>query len=107
MTTRALLTLPAQARAGDSIEIRALVQHPMETGLRVAADGQLIARDLVRRVECRVDGELVFAADLHAAVAANPYLSFHLRVQRSANLVFSWAGDRGFAHSETAQLVVT
>jgi sulfur-oxidizing protein SoxZ len=107
MATRALLTLPAQARAGDIIEVRALVQHPMETGLRVAADGQTIARDLVRRVECRVDGELVFAADLHAAVAANPYLSFHLRAQRSASVVFSWTGDRGFAHSETAQLVVT
>jgi sulfur-oxidizing protein SoxZ len=107
MATRALLTLPAQARVGDIIEVRALVQHAMETGLRVAADGRLVARDLVRRVECRVDGELVFAADLHAAVAANPFLSFHLRAVRSASVVVSWSGDRGFAHSETAQLVVT
>jgi sulfur-oxidizing protein SoxZ len=107
MATRALLTLPAQARAGDTIEVRALVQHAMETGMRVAADGRVVARDLVRRVECRVDGELVFAADLHAAVAANPYLSFHLRAMRSASVVVSWVGDRGFAHSETALLVVT
>jgi sulfur-oxidizing protein SoxZ len=107
MATRALLTLPAQARAGDIVEVRAQVQHVMETGLRVAADGRVLARDLVRRVECRVDGELVFAADLHAAVAANPYLSFHFRAQRSGSVVVSWIGDRGFAHSETAALVVT
>jgi sulfur-oxidizing protein SoxZ len=107
MATRALLTLPNQARAGDVIDLRLLVQHPMETGLRVAADGRVVARDLVRRVECRLDGELVFAADLHAAVAANPYLSFKLRVQRSGTVVVTWVGDRGFAHSETAALVVT
>jgi sulfur-oxidizing protein SoxZ len=107
MATRALLTLPTQARAGDIIEVRALVQHAMETGMRVGADGGVVTRDLVRRVECRVDGELVFAADLHAAVAANPYLSFHLRATRSASVTVSWVGDRGFAHSETAPLVVT
>jgi sulfur-oxidizing protein SoxZ len=107
VATRALLTLPASARVGEIIHIRALLQHPMETGFRVSADGQTAARDLVRRVECRFDGELVFAAELHAAVAANPYLSFHLRAERSGSLTVSWQGDRGFAHSESARLSVT
>ncbi len=106
MATRALLNVPATARVGEVIEIRATVQHPMETGFRVGGDGQVLARNLVRRVECRFDGELVFAADLHPAVAANPYLAFPLRATASGLLTVTWQGDGGFSHSESARLTV-
>lgn len=105
-TLRAILTVPASARAGDVIEIRALAQHPMETGYRLGAEGQPLPRDLLRRVEARFDGELVLVAELHAAVAANPYLAFHLRVPRSGTLTVSWQGDGGVAHSESARISV-
>lgn len=103
---RAILTVPASARAGEVIEVRALAQHPMETGYRLGSEGQPLPRDLVRRVEARFEGELVFAADLHAAIAANPYLAFHLRVPRSGTLSVSWQGDGGVAHSESARIRV-
>jgi sulfur-oxidizing protein SoxZ len=104
---RALLNLPAGARAGEVITIRATVQHPMESGYRVGSEGQPLPRDLVRRVEARFEGELVFAADLHPAIAANPMLAFCLRATTSGTLTVSWTGDRGFAHSESARLLVT
>ena len=104
---RALLFVPASAAKGEIIEIRATVQHPMETGFRTGSEGQPLARDLVRRVECRFDGELVFAADLHPAIAANPYLAFCLRARASGTLSVSWRGDKGFAHTEQARLTVT
>ena len=107
MAVRALLTVPATARKGEVIDIRAAVQHPMETGYRVDSEGQKLPRDLVRRVECRFDGELVFAADLHPAVSANPYLAFTMLASASGTLVVSWQGDQGFAHSESASLAVT
>jgi sulfur-oxidizing protein SoxZ len=106
-TLRAILTAPASARAGEVVEVRALAQHAMETGYRRSAEGELMARDLVRRVECRYDGELVFAADLHAAVSANPYLAFHLRLPRTGTLTVSWTGDRGVAHSESVRITAT
>jgi sulfur-oxidizing protein SoxZ len=106
-TLRAILTAPASARTGDVVEVRALAQHPMETGYRRSAEGELLARDLLRRVECRFDGELVFAADLHAAISANPYLAFQMRLPRSGTLTVSWAGDRGVAHSESARITAT
>ena len=65
-----------------------------------------LPRDLVRRFECRLDGELVFAADLFAAVSANPYLAFWLRAQRSGELSFVWRGDNGFEHREGPRLAV-
>ena len=106
-TLRTILTAPASARVGEVVEIRTLAQHPMETGYRRSSEGELLPRDLLRRVECRFDGELVFAADLHAAISANPYLAFQLKLPRSGTLSVSWAGDRGLAHSESVQISAT
>jgi len=106
MAVRALLNVPASARMGEVIEIRATVQHPMETGFRVGSEGQMLARDLVRRVEARFEGELVFAADLQPSIAANPYLAFFMRCTASGTLKVSWQGDKGFVHSESATISV-
>lgn len=95
---RALVTLPPQVKRGEPFEVRLLVAHPMETGHRADSQGQRVPRDIVRRIECRLDGELVFAADLHPAIAANPYVAFPLVVQGEGTLVVAWTGDRGFAH---------
>ena len=107
MATRAVVSVPATVKADEAFEVRATVAHAMETGYRSGDDGARLPRDLVRRFECRLDGELVFAADLHAAVSVNPYLSFWMRAARGGTLSFEWRGDRGFAHRETRALVVT
>ena len=115
---RTLITVPKAASAGDIIEIKALVQHPMETGYRRSSDGDMLPRDLIRTFTCRFvaganpasaadAGELVFAATFHAAIAANPYLSFNFRAASSGTLIFMWEGDKGFAQRETANLLVT
>jgi sulfur-oxidizing protein SoxZ len=97
---RALVTLaPATPRRGEPFDVRALVAHPMETGHRVSALGQRLPRDIVRRIEARLDGELVFAAELHPAIAANPYVVFPLVARGDGLLTVSWTGDRGFAHA--------
>jgi sulfur-oxidizing protein SoxZ len=106
MSTRAVITLPARVQAGQPFEVRATVAHAMETGYRTADDGKRLPRKLVRRFECRLDGELVFSADLYAAIAANPYISFWLSVGRPGELSFVWRGDEGFEHREMRVLAV-
>lgn len=101
---RAIVTVPRVAKVGAVLEIRLLAQHPMETGYRVGAEGQPLPRDLLRRVECHFEDERVFAATLHAAIAANPYLAFTLRLPRSGLLRVTWQGDGGLLHSETQHI---
>lgn len=103
---RALITVPP-AQRGEIVEIRALIAHPMETGFRVAGDGKRVPRDILRRFTCRLDGEVVFAAELYPAVAANPYVAFPLRAVANGTLTFTWEGDNGFAQTETMPLRVT
>ncbi len=103
---RSIIHLPKSARAGEIISVRVLVQHPMETGYRSSSLGEPLPRDIIRRVNCRFEGEPVFAADLHPAVAANPSLSFFMRATRSGTLSVEWQGDNGFAHTDSATLQV-
>ncbi len=103
---RSVIHMPATARPGDIIAVRVLVQHSMETGYRSNSVGEPLARDIIRRVECRFDGETVFAADLFPAIAANPSVAFYLRATRSGSLQVEWRGDAGFSHTDSARLQV-
>ena len=103
---RALLRLPATARPGEVVEVRLLVQHPMETGFRPDAGGRTVPRNILRRIEARFEGELVFAVDLFPAITANPYIAFPLRALKSGTLVVSIEGDLGVSQRESAGITV-
>jgi len=102
-----LINAPARITRGQVFEIRASVAHTMESGQRADSEGRLLARDIIRRVECRYGGELVFAADLFPAVAANPYLAFHTVAVASGPISVRWLGDNGFEHSASVAIEVT
>ena len=103
---RALINVPKTARAGEVIEIKTLIAHPMETGYRAGPDGAVLPRDIVRRLTCTYDGEVVFSAELHPAVAANPFVAFTTVATVTGPLTFTWEGDNGFSQTETAILTV-
>ncbi len=104
---RALITVPKSPRRGEEIEVRVLIGHPMETGFRTDSAGQRVARNLIRRFTCHYDGELVVAVELFAAIAANPYFSFHTTAHDSGTLTFTWQGDGGFERTESVAITVT
>jgi sulfur-oxidizing protein SoxZ len=103
---RAVVTLPAQARRGEIIDIKTLAAHPMETGFRRTQLGQLIPRDIIRRFVCTYNGTEVFRVDLHPAVAANPLIAFTTVATESGTIAFQWVGDNGYAVTETASIRV-
>ena len=98
---------PASARRGEVIELKALIRHRMETGYRRDLYGKAIPRDILKRFECRYNGELVFAAEFFPAIAADPFLTFYTRATESGTLEFRWIDQQGVVHTETAALEVT
>ena len=104
---RSLIHGTDKLRRGQPGELRVTLGHPMESGLRHDGLGKLVPRNIVTRFECRLDGQLVFAADLYTAIAANPHLAFWLRADGPGMLVFDWTGDGGFAHRETRAIQPT
>jgi sulfur-oxidizing protein SoxZ len=103
---RVLVSMPARARRGEIIEIKALISHPMETGYRRTQDGGLIPRDIIRVFTCTYNGAEVFRADLHPAIAANPFIAFSTIATETGTLLLRWTGDNGFSVTESAAITV-
>ena len=68
---RVLINFPQRAKRGEIIEIKTLIQHPMETGYRLDNKGAVIPRDIISRFTCAYNGEEVFRAELFPAISAN------------------------------------
>ena len=103
---RIVVSVPAQARKGEVLEIRTLIGHEMENGFRRTERGELVPRDIITTFTCRYNGVEVFRMDLHPAVAANPLIAFSTVATESGTLEFRWTGDRGFSAVHTAALTV-
>src|SRR3954454_25336537 len=103
---RALINVPAKAKRGEIIEIKALVSHPMETGYRTGPDGTLVSRDIIQRFVCTYNGEEVSSAALCPAIAANPFIAFTTVATESGTITFRWIDDQGRGQIETAQITV-
>lgn len=106
-SARALVTLPRTAIAGQVVSVRTLLAHPMETGLRPDGQGRLVPRDIVQQLTVTFNAQPVLQAQLHPAVAANPFVAFDFVPDRSGVLELRWSGDGGFEHVERVALEVS
>jgi sulfur-oxidizing protein SoxZ len=104
--TPALVNVPAKAKRGEVIEIKTLISHPMETGYRHSTNGVAIPRDIIHTFVCRYNGEQVFRADLHPAIAANPFITFFTVATESGVIELAWTDDHDETHTQKANIVV-
>jgi sulfur-oxidizing protein SoxZ len=103
---RALINVPPKAKRGEIIAIKTLISHEMETGFRHTSRGVRIPRNIIDTFVCTYNGEEIFRAALHPAIAANPFLTFHTVATESGTFTFQWTGDGNFSQTETASIVV-
>lgn len=103
----ARLQVSPKVRAGEAVEVRLLVQHPMETGFRREADGRAVPMNVVNSLVCRLGGVEVLRAEFGSGVSANPYLSFWIVPPSSGELVVEWVDDAGEKGRVAAPIAVT
>jgi sulfur-oxidizing protein SoxZ len=84
-----------KAKKGDIIEVRALVQHMMESGQRRDDRGRTIPRKILNRFICTVNDGEVFSAEFEPAIAMNPYIQFCFKAVESGRVVLTWVDDDG------------
>jgi sulfur-oxidizing protein SoxZ len=104
-TTR--IVVPAKAKKGDVIEVKALIGHVMETGFRHDNFGKLIPRDIITGFTCSYAGEEVFRMDLFTGVAANPFVGFTTIAIETGELLFEWTDQHGRVTRAQARIEVT
>lgn len=91
---------------GDSCEVKALIKHPMETGLRKdKKTGKVIPAHFIQEVKCDHNGNNVMTADWGSAISTNPYVSIKFKGAKAGdNITLSWADNMGKSDTATATI---
>ncbi|HAT51196.1 MAG: thiosulfate oxidation carrier complex protein SoxZ [Magnetococcales bacterium] len=83
-------------KKGDKVNIKTMIQHPMESGLRKdKATGEVVPAHFITSVKAVYDGKLVLDAVWTGAVSKNPFLGFHLRAEKTGPVEVTWKDDKG------------
>ncbi|HKL68650.1 thiosulfate oxidation carrier complex protein SoxZ [Salibaculum sp.] len=99
--------VPRDAAAGDTITIKTLISHPMESGQRKDSDGNTIPRSIINRFTCDFNGESVMEMILEPAISTNPFIEFQAVVPESGTFAFTWYDDDGSVYEESKDIAVS
>jgi sulfur-oxidizing protein SoxZ len=99
-------TIRVRASAtGDTTEVQALIQHPMDSGYVKDAKGDLIPAHFIQRVTFECNGKSVFVADCGTAVSKDPYVKFSFKGgNKGDDLKISWVDNKGASDTATAKI---
>lgn len=91
---------------GDVAEVKCLMNHPMETGLRKdAKTGQLVPAHFIKTVVATVAGNKVLDAQWGGGISRNPYLAFRVKgAKKGDKVVVSWEDNQGAKKSGEATI---
>jgi len=106
MTGTTRIKLPEKPAVGDVIEIRALINHVMETGNRKDAEGNVIPRNIIKSLTVTFGSITILKAEFGPGISSNPFVAFHMRVPGPGELVFTWEDDAGQTTVERSPLYV-
>ena len=99
--------VPKKAAAGDTITIKCLISHKMESGQRKDKEGNLIPRSIINNFVCAFNGETVVEVKMEPAISTNPYFEFEATVPESGDFQFKWYDDDGSVYEETKSIEVS
>jgi len=101
---RPRVKVPKTADAGDTITIKTLISHKMESGQRKDSDGNVIPRSIINNFVVTFNGETVIDVVMEPAISTNPYFEFEAKVPESGEFKFVWHDDDGSVYEETKKI---
>lgn len=86
-------------------EVKILMQHEMETGMRKEADGTLIPAWFINEVKAQYQGRTVLEAQFGQSVSKNPYLMFKFKGGAAGEKVsVNWVDNKGDSRTDEATI---
>ncbi|PKO45186.1 MAG: thiosulfate oxidation carrier complex protein SoxZ [Betaproteobacteria bacterium HGW-Betaproteobacteria-22] len=90
---------------GEFVEVKLLMQHPMETGRRKNEAGSLVDAHFIQLVTVTLNGNLVLEGQWGIGVAKDPYLSFALKNVNAGDLIeVTWHDNMGKSAQHRARV---
>ena len=91
--------------SGETTEVQALIQHPMDSGFIKDAKGELIPAHFIQQLTFEHNGKTVFLADWGPAVSKDPYVKFAFKGgAKGDELKISWVDNKGASDSTSAKI---
>ena len=97
----AKIKLKPKARKGV-IGIKALIKHPMETGLRKKKGKVVPANHIVHMVVLH-NGNTVVDADIGSSISKDPYFKFNVPGAKGDTIELKYKDSKGKSGSKTAK----
>ncbi len=98
--------VPRSASAGETVTLKTLISHPMESGQRKDSSGNPIPRSIINRFTCAFNGQTVVDVTLEPAISTNPYFQFDATVPEAGEFTFTWYDDDGSVYESTNKIAV-
>lgn len=97
---------PMKIRAtlqGDLADVRILMMHPMETGQRKTAKGELVPAHFIKNVVVTHNGKTVLDAEWTQAVSRNPFLGLRVKGAKIGDKIsVTWTDNKGDKRTDEA-----
>ena len=99
------MRIRAQVKDGLT-DVRVLMSHPMETGLRKDTAGKIIPALYINDVKATSGGKTVLTAKWGQAISQNPYLQFRFKGAKAGDkVVVTWSDNVG--DTRTDEVAIT
>ena len=90
---------------GETVEVKALIAHVMETGQRKDAEGKLVPANYIETLTATCGSRVVFRTEWGASIARNPYLAFRFKgAQAGDKIMLTWTDTAGESRSDEATI---
>jgi sulfur-oxidizing protein SoxZ len=97
---------PMKIRAtlqGDVADVRVLMLHPMETGQRRDAKGELVPLHFIQSVVVTHNGKTVLDAQWSQAVSRNPFLGLRVKGAKACDRIsVTWVDNQSDKRTDEA-----
>jgi sulfur-oxidizing protein SoxZ len=104
LTGDARILLPPAIQKDAVIYVRALVAHPMYTGMSRDEKGTLIPEYYIKTVEITYGGHRVAQFRWTSGISRDPYVAFPLRATHEGPLHIAWTDTKGRVYTQTAAI---
>jgi sulfur-oxidizing protein SoxZ len=97
---------PMKIRAtlqGNVADVRILMLHPMETGQRKDAKGEVVPIHFIRNVVVTHNGKTVLDAEWTQAISRNPFLGLRVKGAKLGDKIsVTWIDNKGDKRTDEA-----
>ena len=98
------IKLPTSIKKDEVIPVKALITHPMETGMRKDKAGKPIPEHFINDVKVYYGNDLVTSMEWTIAVSADPFMTFYVKADKAAPLKIVYKDNKGGIFENTVQI---